>query len=174
VPALGVVLGTAAGCSSSPCAVPPTTSTLTHAPTPGTNSSSTGQSQHAVENLPISDAVRAQLIAALAAQIQVPVSEYTGLETGLTYYALDTTTGTYWAGAKPVPAPSSDPNTATRAQVASQDDGAYDVFDKPPGGQWIVHATGSTGPGSVCSVTVPPDVVSAWGWAPGSCRPAGA
>lgn len=151
----------AASCSSSPGAGPATTTT--HA--------SAGP---AAENLVISAAVRRELIAALAAQIDVPVSQYTGLAPGLTYYALDRRTGTYWAGAKPVPAPSSDPDAPTRAQVASQDDGAYDVFDRPPGGHWVAHGTGAAGPGAVCSVTVPPAVLAAWGWAPGSCRPAGA
>jgi hypothetical protein len=164
-----VLLG-AAGCSSSPTASPPTGSSDSS----GSGSPTTGRSRPAVENLTISDAVRGQLVAALAAQIDVPVSEYTGLAPGFTYYALDRTTGTYWAGAKPAPAPSTDPNAPTRAQVASQDDGAYDVFDKPPGSAWIVHATGATGQGTVCAVTVPPAVLALWGWAPGSCRPADA
>jgi len=133
----------------------------------------TTSSHRGAQNLTITDAVRTQLIAALAAQIGVPASEYSGFQPGLTYYALDTTTGTYWAGAAPMPAPSTGTGPPTQAQVASQDDGAYNVYEKPPGGQWKVYATGATGQDTTCSVTVPPAVVAAWGWAPGSCRPAG-
>jgi hypothetical protein len=168
---LAVLVAVAAGCSSSPSAGPGTTGT--HASTSGSAASTNTGRHPAAENLTISNTVRAQLIAALAAEVGVPTSEYTGFEPGLTYYALDTATGTYWAGAAPMPAPSTNPNQPTQAQVASQDDGAYDVYEKPPGGQWKLYATGATGQDTACGVTVPPAVLAVWGWAPGSCRPAG-
>jgi hypothetical protein len=109
-------------------------------------------------------------LAAGAAVNNIPVSEYTGLAPGLTYYALDRATETYWAGARLVPAPSSDPSSATRAQVASQDDGSYYIFRQPLGGNWTAYATGASGPDTPCSITVPAAVVQVWGWPAGSCR----
>jgi len=161
---------TAAGCSGSPQSTTGTTST-TSASAQGSPTTSAGPT---AVNLTVTDAVRQQLVAALAATIDVPPSEYTGFSPGLTYYALDKATGIHWAAAKPVPAPSTDPNSPTRAQVSSQDEGSYDVFSQPAGGSWTVYATGNAGQGASCGVTIPPQVLRVWGWAPGSCRPVGA
>jgi hypothetical protein len=104
----------------------------------------------------------------------IPVSEFSGLAPGLTYYALDQSTGTYWAGARLVAAPSSDPSNPTRAQVSTQDEGSYYVFRRSGGGTWTAYAAGNTGPGSACPVTIPPAVLQVWGWPAGGCRPDGA
>jgi hypothetical protein len=114
------------------------------------------------------------LVDAGAAVNNIPASEYTGLAPGLTYYAFDQVTDTYWAGARLVPAPSSDPSNPTQAQVASQDEGSYYVFRQPKGGSWTAYAAGNVGPGTPCPVTVPTDVLLVWGWPAGSCRPTGA
>ena len=84
-------------------------------------------------NQPVTDQLRAQLVAAGAALNSIPVAEYTGLAPGLTYYAYDSATQTYWAAARLVPAPTSDPSNPSRAQVASQDEGSYYLFRQPRG-----------------------------------------
>jgi len=160
---------TAASCSGSPQSTTGTTTTSVSA-----HSGPPTSARPTAVNLVVTDAIRQQLVAALAASISVPPSEYTGLAPGLTYYALDKATDTHWAAAKPVPAPSSNPSSPTRAQVSSQDEGAYDVFSQPAGGSWTVHATGNAGQSPPCGVTIPPQVLRVWGWAPGSCRPVGA
>jgi len=137
---------------------------------PVTTSGSTGTStaSTAVQNLQVTQALRAELLQAGAASHNLPASDYTGLAPGRTYYAYDPATSAYWAGAALVPSTSSTP-----AQVSVQDDGAYLVFTRPPGGSWRVYSVGMTLiPGAKCPVTVPPAVVSVWGWAPGTCRPA--
>ncbi len=158
-----------AGCSSSSSTPATTATTVTTATTPTTATSSKG-----AVNLPVTNQVRAELLAAGAASNDIPVSQYTGLAPGLTYLALDRATETYWAGARLVPAPSSDPSSPTRAQVASQDDGSYYIFRQPSGGGWTAYAAGASGPDTPCPVAVPPTVTAVWGWTTGSCRPAGA
>ena len=142
----------------------PTTST--------TGTSTTGTSSQAV-NQTVTTAIRSQLVAAGAAVNNIPVVQYSGLTAGLTYYALDRATGTYWAAAQLVPATSNNPNTPpTQAQIASQDDGSYYLFTRPPGKSWTAHTDGQTGPDTPCPITVPADVVQLWGWPAGTCRPA--
>ena len=172
---------TLAACSSSPDAANSSSTTTTAAATSSTTSSSssttssststTGTSSQAA-NQTVTTAIRSQLVAAGAAINNIPVGEYTGLTPGLTYYALDHTTGTYWAAAQLVPAPSSNSNAPTQAQIASQDDGSYYLFTQPPGKGWTAYADGQTGPDTPCPITVPADVVQLWGWPAGSCRPA--
>jgi len=94
------------------------------------------------------------------------------LTPGLTYYAYDRSSQTYWAGAQLAPASSSDPSNPTRAQVASQDDGSYYIFTQPRGGGWSAHATGASGPDTPCPIAVPAAVTAVWGWTAGTCRPA--
>jgi len=131
--------------------------------TTGTATAST-----AVQNLAVTNALRAELLKAGAAIHSLPVTDYTGLAPGRTYYAYDPTTSTYWAGAALVPSTSSTP-----AQVSVQDDGSYLLFRRQAGGSWSVYSVGMTLiPGGKCPVTVPAAVLSAWGWAPGTCRPA--
>jgi ABC-type phosphate/phosphonate transport system substrate-binding protein len=158
----------AAGCSGSPSApAPPSTSTTGGHTLPATSSVS------GAKNLTISAAVRAQLIAAVAAQNGVAPSEYSGLRQGLTFYALDTTTGISWAGAQMVPTPSPNPNQPTQAQVSSQDEGSYYIFEEPQGGPWKVYPTGGTPQLGACTITVPPAILLVWGWPSRTCRAPG-
>ncbi len=172
-----------AGCSSSSAPATTTTASVATAPAatgstatgstaPG--STATGAASSAAANVAVTDAIRARLVAAGAAVNSIPVTEYTGLAPGLTYLALDRATKTYWAGARLVPAPSADPSSPTRAQVASQDDGSYYIFSQPEGASWTAHPAGASGPDTPCPVSVPAAVTAAWGWPSGSCRPAGA
>lgn len=118
-------------------------------------------------NLNVTGAVRAQLVAAGAGLHHLPISDYLGLVAGETYYAKDRVTGDYWAGAGLRPTPQS-----YEAGVVNQDDGAYMIFTRSPGGHWRGWETGVTGGTSHhCSVTVPAAVLSVWGWAPESCDP---
>jgi hypothetical protein len=121
-----------------------------------------------VQNLTVTDALRAELLRAGAAVHNLPVTAYTGLAPGRTYYAYDPVTSTYWAGAALVPSTSSTP-----AQVSVQDDGSYLLFTRQAGGSWTVYSVGMTLiPGGKCPVAVPSTVLSVWGWAQGTCRPA--
>ena len=121
------------------------------------------------ENLVLTDAIRAQLIAAAARLNGLPASAYLGLVHGESYYGFDPATHTYWAGAALVPSPSS-----LRAQVSVQDDGGYYIFEKPAGGSWTASAEGLTGiEGAPCSVHIPPALVVMWHWPAGACHPGG-
>jgi hypothetical protein len=158
-----------ASCSSTPSS---NNSTTTSSPVPTDAApTSTTSSSAEVANVPISDQIRAQLVATGAALNNIPASEYTGLAPGLTYYALDNTTRTYWAGARLVPAPSSNPSSPTQAQISSQDAGSYYLFNRPESGNWTAYPAGNTGPSSSCPISVPAAVLRVWGWPAGSCRP---
>jgi hypothetical protein len=141
----------------------PATTTTTTSTVPTTTSTPTAA------DLAVTEAIRSQLVAAGAALNGLSPSDYTGLRAGETYYAYDAATQMYWASAGLSPSPSSTP-----AQVAAQDDGAYLLFVRPQGGAWKAYDVGLAGTpeGSACPVTVPAAVLSLWGWAPGSCRPA--
>ena len=166
-----------AGCSSRSVVGGPgsTATTDASAPTSGSSGSSptTSGSPAPAVDLPVTDAVRAQLVASAASLNSIPVAEFSGLASGLTYYGLDKLTNIHWAAARLVAAPSSDPSSPTRAQVSTQDDGSYYLFQQPQGGSWTAYADGNVGPATPCPVTVPPAVVAAWGWPAGSCRPNG-
>ena len=155
-----------AACSSSPSrnATKPST-------TPAPSSSVAPTTTTTVEmasDLPVTDAIRSQLVAAGATLNSLPVSDYTGLRPGETYYAYDKSTLTYWAGAGLMPSPSSTP-----AQVSSQDDGAYLLFDRVGSGPWKAYAVGLAGTpdGGACPIAVPVVILDLWGWSPKSCRP---
>jgi hypothetical protein len=164
-----------AGCSnSSSSGTTTTTSTSESATTTSSTASTSSTTPAAAVNVPVTDQIRTQLLAAGAAVNNIPVTQYSGLAPGLTYYAFDRATNTYWAGARLVPAPSSDPDNPTQAQVASQDDGAYYLFKQPRGGSWTAYPDGATGPGPDCQLTVPAPVLVVWGWPAGTCRPPGA
>jgi hypothetical protein len=110
--------------------------------------------------------VSAALLQAGAALNGLQASDYTGLAPGVTYYAYDGTTATYWAGAALVPSSSS-----MRAQVSVQDDGGYLLFSRPANGAWQVWDVGLAGTeGAVCPVAVPSAILALWHWAPGTCR----
>jgi hypothetical protein len=164
---LGAVAIVAAGCSGSPSTVAPANTST------GPAASSTTVPVRGAKDLVISDTIRTQLIAAVAAQNSVAPAEYSGLTQGMTYFAVDTTTETYWAGAQLVPAPSPNPNQPTQAQVSSQDEGSYYIFEESRGGTWNVYATGGTPQLGPCGITVPPAILQAWGWPAGTCRAPG-
>lgn len=120
-----------------------------------------------VVNLPVTDAVRAELVTAGAAQEpnDVPASEFSGLDPGRTYYAYDQDHQTYWAAAGLEP-------ISPRAKAADQDAGSYFIFHKAAGGPWSAYFDGyglMTDQG--CPGGLPPAVQSLWQWTPGACGP---
>jgi len=172
---LTVAALTLAACSSS------SSTTATTATTAPSASSTTATSAPApgstAQNLPVTDAVRAELVAARAAALGIAPSSFTGLTPGDTYYAYDPSTGTYWAAAQAQPqVPATQPAQGSdiyKAQVSSQDDGSYLLFTKPTGGSWTATNDGTAGPSPApCPVAVPAAVAQVWGWPAGSCRPA--
>jgi hypothetical protein len=150
-----------------------TTGTVPSSTTTSGAPSTTSAASAQAANVPVTDQVRSELVAAAAALQNIPVAQFSGLAPGLTYYGLDKTTGIYWAGARLVAAPSADPSNPTQAQVSTQDEGSYYVFQKPSGGSWTAYADGNTGPGTPCPVAIPPAVLQVWGWPADSCRPSG-
>jgi hypothetical protein len=163
--AIAVVAAMAAGCSSSSSGgstAPPVTTSTTPSVTP-TASPTSGAS-----DLALTADVRAQLIHAYAQEEHVADSAYTGLAKGTAYYAVDNATGTYWAGASLIPS-----SHSVRAQVSTQDDGGYLLFEKPAGGDWKLWAVGleQTPDALPCPVQVPADVLAVWHWAASSCNP---
>ena len=164
----------AAGCSTSPSAHnAATTSNPATTGTADTAAPGTAGSSGDVVNVPVTDQTRAQLVDAGAALNDIPASQYTGLAPGLTYYAFDKATKVYWAGARLVPAASSDPSSPTQAQISSQDAGSYYLFNRAQSGEWTAYAAGNTGPNSSCPISVPAAVIQVWGWTSGGCRPSG-
>lgn len=120
--------------------------------------------------------MRQSLVAARAAQLGIAPSTFNGLAPGSTYYAFDGPTNTYWAAAA-MDVPTGNAPVGSdlyKAQVASQDDGAYLLFSQPAGSStWTVYQDGAVGPNTPCAVTVPASVVAVWGWPAGSCRAPG-
>lgn len=170
--AVGVVVAGALGLTAcSGTSATSSTSSTTGAAGSGTTSS-TMPLTTAVD-VPVTDGVRSELVSAGSAVNNIPAAEFSGLAPGLTYYALDRSTGVYWAGARLVAAPSSDPSNPTQAQVSTQDDGSYYVFRQSPGGGWTAYAAGNTGQSTACPITIPAAVLRVWGWPSGSCRPNG-
>jgi len=161
-----------AGCSSSPRAEN-TSTPASSAQTSTTAAGTAPTTSTPAVNVPVTDQIRARLVAAGAAVNSIPVSQYTGLAPGLTYYGFDKVTMTYWAGARLVPATTADNSAPSQAQVSSQDAGSYYVFKEPKGGSWTAYAAGNTGPNTPCPIAVPNDVVHIWGWPAGACRPSG-
>lgn len=121
-------------------------------------------------DLVLTPQIREQLIDAKAREVHVKSSAFTSLYKGTAYYAIDNMTGTYWAGASVVPS-----RHNLRAQVSSQDEGGYNVFELRPGGAWQTFDVGLDGPdareGAQCPVKVPADVLKVWHWAPNTCDP---
>lgn len=156
--ALGLVASVAGCGGSSPRAIAPASS-----PT-----------SRGVQDLAVTDAIRAQLVAAGAKAKGLTATDFTGLVKGFTYYAYDPATHTYWAGAALKPSPSSMP-----AQVSTQDDGSYTLFHRSATGSWIAMDSALAGPNGPadskpCSVTPPAGVLTIWGWPANSCHPTGA
>jgi hypothetical protein len=158
-----------ANSASQPSGANTTTSAATAAAATGSAGSSASPSATGVANLVLTDAIRAQLVAAAAKLNGLPATAYVDLVHGESYYGFDPATSTYWAGGALDPSPSSQ-----RAQVSVQDDGGYYVFEKPAGGSWTASAVGLAGTeGASCPVHVPPALVALWQWPAGGCHPAG-
>jgi hypothetical protein len=115
-----------------------------------------------VQNLVISDFVRAQLLLAESQATGLPRTAFAGLSRSGERFSYDSRTKTFWAGAQLV-ASSSSP--AAKQAVSGR--GSYLVFSQAQGKAWKVYQTGSGG----CSVTIPAPVLTAWGWPQGTYRP---
>lgn len=161
----GVVALLLAACGSSSSSTSTTAKvTTTMAKTTTTAATPTSMGSQIKVSSP-DDATETALVAAGAAYNNLTPADYTGLSEGSVYYAVDGSTGYEYAGGSMVPSASS-----TAAQVASQDEGSYLIFEKAPGQDW--KAVAKTGLMAACPADVPPaNVVAAWGWAPGTCRP---
>jgi hypothetical protein len=132
-----------------------------------TTGGTTTQAATKTTNLVVTNVIRGQLLAAGAAMHKLPTTDYTGLRKGLTYYAYDPASSTYWAGAALVPSPSSQ-----QAQIGNQDDGAYLVFKRASGGAWKAWDAGIPGDSHFgCTVRPPASVLRVWAWAPHTCHP---
>lgn len=161
-------------CGGSSKAKTSTVTVTTTVSTPGTSAagSTSGSTQGATtvssgaQNLVATAAIKTQLLAAGAALHKLTPSDYTGLTKGDTYYAYDADTKTYWAGTQLMPSSSSQP-----AQIANQDDGAYNVFRRSGSGPWKGWETGAAMHPADCRVNVPAPVITVWNWAPGACHP---
>lgn len=116
-------------------------------------------------NLKVDDTIREELLETGASLHGVPASEYVGLWPGLTYYAYDPDSMTYWAGAHLVPSA-----TSQRAQVSVQDDGSYTLFKKIKGGLWTAFSDGARRDAG-CPQDVPAPILAMWQWDPQKCRP---
>lgn len=166
-----VAIALAAGCasgSSGGSATPQPTVTVTHtvtAPPSPSASPTTGAT-----NLELTPEIRAQLVHAKAVETHLRDSAFTGLYKGSAYYALDNETGIYWAGASVVPS-----HHSIRAEVYSQDEGGYNIFELEPGSPWQIYDAGLDGPdpreGAQCPIKIPADVLAVWHWAPNTCDP---
>jgi predicted lipoprotein with Yx(FWY)xxD motif len=113
------------------------------------------------KNLIVSPAVRASLLDAGAAYHHLPVKDYVGLDKGMTYYAFDVTTKTYYAAAGLDPSP-----TSLQAQVGAQDDGGYNLFVRANGAKkWTIYNDGlGASEDAKCPITIPSAVLKVWDW----------
>jgi hypothetical protein len=164
VAACVVVSAALAGCSSAP-------SSARQNPTAGSTSvlsgSTTTTTAMVTQNLVVTNAVRAALLAAGASLKGLPTSDFTGLQPGRTYYAYDAATATYWAAAGLLPS-----STSLPAQVSSQDDGAYLLFSRPANGAWTAYDDGLGGvAGATCPAPLPAAILALWNWPAGTCNP---
>ena len=172
--AIGVGSLLLAACGSaapSPTTTAPTTSVpTTSVPTTlaPTTTMATTTTVAATENLEVTPAVRQSLLAAGAATDQLPVTDFVGLRAGTTYYAFDPVTDLYYAAAALEAS-----STSTSAQVATQDDGAYNLFTRTsPTAAWKVYNNGlGAAQDSVCPITLPAAVLGVWNWKANSCYP---
>lgn len=167
--AIGVGSLLLAACGSaapSPTTTAPTT-TVPATPAPTTTMATT-TTVTATENLQVTPAVRQSLLAAGAAADQLPVTDFVGLRAGTTYYAFDPATDLYYAAAALEAS-----STSTSAQVATQDDGAYNLFTRTsPTAAWKVYNDGlGAAQDSICPIALPGAVLAVWNWKANSCYP---
>jgi len=152
--------------TSSP-APTPTASTSPQTPQPTGATGPLTTTGNPAESLVVTEEIRGQLLQAGAALHGLPVSAFTGLVSGLTYYAYDPATATYWAGAGLMPSSSS-----LRAQVSTQDNGSYLLFRRPADKPWTAQDVGLAGvAGTKCPTSIPASVLTVWNWPARSCRP---
>lgn len=163
-----------AGCSSSSSggsSTPQPTVTVTRTAAASESATASPTPTSGATNLFLTADLRQQLVEAKAAEARLRPSAFTGLYKGSAYYAIDHSTGIYWAGASVVPS-----RHSVRAQVNSQDEGGYNIFVLLPGATtWKVYDAGLDGPdprsGAQCPVKIPADVLMVWHWAPHTCDP---
>lgn len=176
---LGVVVALAAvaasGCASGSSGggsndVPLTTPTATAAVPPSTSPSASSTPTSGAENLTLTQDVRHQLLLARAKAVNLPDNAFVRLYKGSAYYAIDHDTGIYWAAGSTVPN-----RHNMQAEVNSQDEGGYTIFELKPGGEWTAYDAGRDGPaaksGAQCPIKIPADVLKVWHWAPHTCDP---
>jgi len=123
-----------------------------------------------VANLPVNDQVRAELLQAGATLTGRPASEFSGLQPGKTYYALDSSgpNPTYWAAAG-LSGPKS-----YEAVVSLQDADSYMMFSKgaDPAATWIpIRAGFGPIPAGEQPCPIPEAVRDVWQWPAGKCYP---
>jgi hypothetical protein len=85
--------------------------------------------------------IRHELLLARSNATHLPDDAFVRLYKGSAYYAIDNKTGIYWAAGSTVPNHDSE-----RAEVYSQDEGAYTIFVLRPGREWKVYDAGRDGP----------------------------
>ena len=120
-------------------------------------------------NLPLADDVRDALVQAGAVLTGRPVSEFSGLRAGRTYYAQNPADGLRWAAAAVKAAPGQD-----MAAVMLQDQTSYMSFSKTgqPGATWVPTAIGfGPVPAGEAPRPLPQNVRDLWGWPSGKCYP---
>jgi hypothetical protein len=119
-------------------------------------------------NLPLTDDVSAELVQAGAVLTGRSASEFTGLQSGKSYYAYVPGQDMYYAAAKLSGA------KTEAAAINLQDQNSYMMFHKgrDPGATWVPIATGF-GPISAgeAPCPVPQSVRDVWQWPAGKCYP---
>lgn len=136
--------------------------------TPGATIAPSSTTSDVTRDLAVTPEVRQSLLDAAVASHQLPPSDYVGLVAGTTYYAFDPSTGFYCAAAGLSPSPKS-----LRAQVGTQDDGAYNLFTRAAGtSTWTVYSDGlGAAQSSTRPIVIPAAVLAAWNWKVDSCQP---
>lgn len=165
-PAAALALLLVAGCGGTRSAQPAPTVTAAPTTPPATGAGPVGPAR----NLPLTPAVIHQLVVAGAAAKQVAASGFSGLEPNRRYYAYDPASRTWWAAGAMV---AKNPD-AGGAAVSLNDAGAYDVFHRSAGGQWVARESGGAGgpdlPLRLCSDWPPRSVLRLWHWSLRVCR----
>jgi hypothetical protein len=165
----GVLLGVwvmlvLTGCANSVHSAPPSSPAAQAVSPSGPASPSAAAAGGAgAENLAADSSLKAGLLAAYAAQKELPLAEVTGPLPGTLYYGIDNASGTYWAVAQFGLTPSA----PFDAQVNMQDGGNIGVFSRQSGQTWTVRLGGIAFP---CPGELPADLMSVWGMtSPGGC-----
>ncbi|MBV8386575.1 MAG: hypothetical protein JO155_07275 [Acidimicrobiia bacterium] len=109
------------------------------------------------QNLPATDALRAQLVTAYVAFTHFPARDIAGTQPGSVFYAYLPSTRTYWAVA------TFEPRAAAAFQtlVNMQDGGDIGIFSRPTGAAWKMQGVG--GIPFPCSARLLPELQRLWG-----------